>query len=132
MLSRTNIKVSRNLRRTFRCVVPLCFGMLTIQAQTDPGPRGGVAGAGGVIAGLTVKEGKFFDDGKDRFAEAETVAEGLGPRFNLDSCQGCHAHPASGGSSPALNPQVNTTNVAPRTQVDAVTSLGLISAIGPV
>ena len=26
--------------------------------------------------------------------------------MNLDSCGGCHAQPASGGSSPALNPQV--------------------------
>ena len=32
--------------------------------------------------------------------------EGLGPRFNLDSCGGCHAAPAIGGTSPAVNPQV--------------------------
>ena len=31
---------------------------------------------------------------------------GLGPRFNLDSCGGCHTQPAVGGSSPAINPQV--------------------------
>src|SRR5262249_37576519 len=30
----------------------------------------------------------------------------LGPRMNLDSCGGCHVHPAVGGSSPAVNPQV--------------------------
>ncbi len=40
------------------------------------------------------------------FAEAEIVADGLGPRFNLDSCAGCHAQPAIGGSSPKVNPQV--------------------------
>src|SRR5262249_41165629 len=33
-------------------------------------------------------------------------ADGLGPRFNLDSCVGCHLQPAPGGSSPAVNPQV--------------------------
>lgn len=33
------------------------------------------------------------------------MASGLGPRFNLDSCGGCHAFPAVGGSSPANNPQ---------------------------
>jgi CxxC motif-containing protein (DUF1111 family) len=31
---------------------------------------------------------------------------GLGPRFNLDSCAGCHTHPDIGGTSPAINPQV--------------------------
>ena len=31
---------------------------------------------------------------------------GLGPRFNLDSCEGCHAFPATGGTSPVINPQV--------------------------
>src|SRR5262249_53011037 len=42
----------------------------------------------------------------DAFNERETVAGvGLGPRFNLDSCGGCHAQPAAGGSSPAVNPQ---------------------------
>jgi len=74
---------------------------LAIHAQTDPGPRGGAAGAGGAIAGLTNKEGKFFADGQTRFAEVETVANGLGPRFNFTSCAGCHAFPASGGTSPA-------------------------------
>jgi hypothetical protein len=78
----------------------------TCLAQVDPGPRGGPAGAGSPIAGLTVKEGKFFSDGQSRFAEVDTTATGLGPRFNMNSCAGCHAQPASGGSSPATNPQV--------------------------
>jgi CxxC motif-containing protein (DUF1111 family) len=30
----------------------------------------------------------------------------MGPRFNLDGCGGCHEAPAIGGSSPAVNPQV--------------------------
>jgi CxxC motif-containing protein (DUF1111 family) len=34
------------------------------------------------------------------------IADGLGPRLNLDSCGGCHSHPGVGGSSPAINPQV--------------------------
>ena len=32
--------------------------------------------------------------------------DGLGPTMNLDSCGGCHAQPAAGGTSPAVNPQV--------------------------
>ena len=31
---------------------------------------------------------------------------GLGPRFNLNSCAGCHAQPAVGGTSPSTNPEV--------------------------
>src|SRR5689334_8838581 len=58
-------------------------------AQTDPGPRGGAAGAGGPIAGLTAGELDFFyNHGAPEFADVETVADGLGPRFNLDSCGG--------------------------------------------
>jgi CxxC motif-containing protein (DUF1111 family) len=48
----------------------------------------------------------FFQAGKDDFEEAEGVGDGLGPRFNLDGCVGCHVQPAVGGTSPAVNPQV--------------------------
>jgi CxxC motif-containing protein (DUF1111 family) len=72
----------------------------------DPGVRGGSAGAGGPIGGLTTRELQFFATGKEDFEEVEGVADGLGPRMNLDSCAGCHAQPATGGSSPAVNPQV--------------------------
>jgi len=105
--------------------------MGAIEAQTDPGPRGGAPQAGAAIAGLSPNEALFFSDGKNRFAEIETIAEGLGPRFNLTSCAGCHAQPAAGGSSPASNPQVNG-NVAPPPQVSALIHLGLIAGNGPV
>lgn len=72
----------------------------------DPGVRGGEAGAGRHLPGLTTNEIRYFDLGKEDFEEAEGVADGLGPRMNLDSCGGCHVQPAIGGSSPLLNPQV--------------------------
>ncbi|HEX5093656.1 MAG TPA: hypothetical protein VFV84_13300, partial [Burkholderiales bacterium] len=72
----------------------------------DPGVRGGAAGAGGPLSGLTATQRAFFEQGLEDFAEEEDVADGLGPRMNLDSCGGCHAHPAVGGSSPPVNPQV--------------------------
>jgi CxxC motif-containing protein (DUF1111 family) len=72
----------------------------------DPGVRGGPAGAGGSINGLTDREFEFFTEGKADFEEVEVVAEGLGPRMNLDSCAGCHVQPATGGTSPFVNPQV--------------------------
>ena len=77
-------------------------------AQVDPGVRPGGAGAGGPLAGLTANELAFFDAGRDDFAEAEGIGDGLGPRFNLDSCGGCHIQPAIGGTSPTVNPQVAT------------------------
>ena len=58
------------------------------------------------IAGLSENQLKFFNLGIESFSKARDVGMGLGPRFNLDSCVGCHAHPVVGGSSPALNPQV--------------------------
>jgi CxxC motif-containing protein (DUF1111 family) len=72
----------------------------------DQGVRGGAAGAGAAIAGLTGQENEYFMAGKADFEEPEQVEEGMGPRMNLDSCAGCHSQPAIGGSSPALNPQV--------------------------
>ena len=72
----------------------------------DPGVRGGPAGAGGPINGLTARQFEFFTEGKADFEEVDVVADGLGPRMNLDSCAGCHAQPATGGTSPFVNPQV--------------------------
>lgn len=75
-------------------------------AAVDPGVRGGAPGAGGALPGLTAEEQAFFDAGVATFLEVDGVAEGLGPRFNLDSCAGCHAQPAVGGTSPTVNPEV--------------------------
>ena len=73
---------------------------------SDPGVRGGAPGAGDPFTTLSSTQLQFFQDAKATFQEVDTLAAGLGPRFNLDSCAGCHAQPATGGSSPALNPQV--------------------------
>src|SRR5438105_555401 len=72
----------------------------------DPGVRGGPTGAGGMLEGLTATQKEYFGAALDDFAEADTLARGLGPRFNLDSCAGCHSQPATGGTSPEVNPQV--------------------------
>src|SRR5437773_2705138 len=72
----------------------------------DPGVRVGPAGAGGMLEGLTGLQQGFFTTGLEEFEEADGLAEGLGPRFNLDSCVGCHSQPATGGTSPEVNPQV--------------------------
>jgi CxxC motif-containing protein (DUF1111 family) len=72
----------------------------------DPGVRSGPAGAGGPLPGLTSAELALFQAGRTAFLEEEAVPNGLGPRFNNDSCGGCHAQPATGGTSPSVNPQV--------------------------
>src|SRR3979409_623056 len=63
-------------------------------AARDPGVRFGPAGAGDPVAGLTATERAFFDSGLADFSSTETIADGLGPRMNMDSCSGCHAQPA--------------------------------------
>ena len=72
----------------------------------DPGVRADAPGAGQPLPGLTTQQLEYFNAGLADFAEAEEVDEGMGPRMNLDSCGGCHAQPAIGGTSPAVNPQV--------------------------
>jgi CxxC motif-containing protein (DUF1111 family) len=97
-------------------IVIAAAGLFAIQAslasQTraqDPGVRAdksGVQSAGAALAGLTTMQTEYFTVGKADFEEAEELGDGIGPRMNLDSCVGCHKFPASGGSSPAMNPQI--------------------------
>ena len=86
---------------------------LTRFGARDPGVRPGPADAGGILSGLSAIEQQVFENGREQFQEVQsvqgTVPEtelGLGPRFNLDSCAGCHAQPDIGGTSPSVNPQV--------------------------
>jgi len=81
-----------------------------VSTAQDPGVRGGAAGAGGAIAGLSKTEIAFFAASRDTFQEVDDVPGGLGPRMNLDQCSGCHAQPAVGGTSPFVNPQVAFAN----------------------
>ncbi len=93
----------------------------TALSQTDPGVRGGpINGQPGATQGSPLPLASvdanaptgildFFDNGLGRFQELEVVSggvnNGLGPRFNFNSCSGCHAQPAVGGSSPPSNPE---------------------------
>ena len=116
----------------------LSLSIIMLQAQTDPGPRGGVAGAGNPLSGLGNKESQNFSRGLDAFQEVASVQgtiagtePGLGPRFNLNSCAGCHSQPAVGGSSPAVNPQVAVANLNEATN-DVEKQLPFIKINGPV
>jgi hypothetical protein len=87
-----------------------CACSQAARAPVDPGVRGGAAGAGTPLKGLTADETAFFQDGLTRFAVIESVSggqnNGLGPRFNSNSCLSCHTQPNVGGSSPAANPEI--------------------------
>jgi CxxC motif-containing protein (DUF1111 family) len=77
-------------------------------AAADPGlrPASSTDTFGNPMPGLTTDQTTLFFNGQATFKEQEQVTDGLGPRFNLDSCVGCHAFPTHGGASPAVNPQV--------------------------
>ncbi len=106
------------------------------QAVFDPGPRAGAAAAGGPLATLSPAQAEYFRGAQpffsQRFSVAGTVTgapgRGLGPRFNGDSCAGCHAFPAVGGSSPPVNPQPSMALAAG----GANTLPPFITAEGPV
>ena len=100
----------------------------------DPGvredPPGAPPSAGGPIAGLTANELRFFNHGKEDFEEVEDVGDGLGPRMNLDGCGTCHSQPATGGTSPAVNPQVAFASAATPSQLPAIAAF--IRENGPI
>ena len=86
----------------------------TATEAKDPGVRGGPPGAGGPLLNLSSSYTDLFTAALTRFQEVDSVSGavpnesgvGLGPRFNANSCAGCHAFPSFGGTSPATNPQV--------------------------
>lgn len=94
----------------------LCFLASTgaVHAATDPGVRSGASDAGAPLAGLTAAELNAFNIAKETFSAIDSVTGtipgendgGLGPTFNMNSCVGCHAFPATGGASPRVNPQI--------------------------
>ena len=100
----------RNISVLTIAIAALFLTGMAFAQVVDPGVRGGAAGAGQPLASVSANANDlaFFNAGLGQFNESQTVTGdnvGLGPRFNLDSCGGCHSQPATGGSSPAVNPQ---------------------------
>ncbi len=101
----------------------------------DPGVRGGTPSAGSPLGGLTTGQLSYFQNGQTAFSETIYVNNappgsdnGLGPRFNSNSCISCHAFPAVGGSSPPVNPQIAAaTAMGARNHVPS-----FLSSTGPV
>lgn len=100
----------RNISVLTLTIAALFLAGTAFAQVVDPGVRGGAAGAGTPLASVSANPNDlaFFNAGLGQFNESQTVTGdnvGLGPRFNLDSCGGCHAQPAAGGTGPAVNPQ---------------------------
>ena len=66
-----------------------------LRGAQDPGARGGPAGAGDKLQGLTDRQKAMFTAGLADFSGEEEVKDGAGPRFNFVSCAGCHVQPAA-------------------------------------
>jgi CxxC motif-containing protein (DUF1111 family) len=91
----------------------------------DPGVRGVNVDSGAPLDSVATTPGlsEYFADGQKRFREVEDVSggthNGLGPRFNSNSCASCHSQPAVGGSSPSatifpsvgMNPEFVVANL---------------------
>ena len=124
MLSKfTPTRLPAKLFSSPRQIIPFVFvlsmllpdGAHSALGQTlDPGPRALPADAGGPLPGLTAAQTAYFYAARNRFSEVDSVTgnevgetgEGLGPRFNGNSCVACHAYPSVGGSSPPVDPQI--------------------------
>lgn len=106
--------------------ITLLVGMAN--AQTDPGVRAGTVDAGKALSSVAQDSPqgilKYFNDAQAAFQEVDAVTpNGLGPRFNFNSCAGCHAQPAAGGTSPSANA---FPNVGPNPQSQVV-ALGIVN-----
>lgn len=116
------------LMASVACTIAAGFGSsASAQAVQDAGVRGGPAGVGGPLPNLASGGVGFFEASRVFFLSVFSVTgaindappgsgftnggPGLGPRYNLNQCAGCHAQPAFGGSSPTVNPEVAAATV---------------------
>jgi CxxC motif-containing protein (DUF1111 family) len=112
------VNKAAKLASVFTLAVLFLAGMAF--AQTDPGVQSGTrtnpntgVSTGGTLIPQNDTTGflAFFTDGQARFAAVESASNsptgnnGLGPRFNSNSCSSCHAQPVEGGTGAAVNPQ---------------------------
>ena len=127
MHSQSGINGSRSPPAPRRTVAPAIPALIAAAAAllascgVEPPPPGSVvdhppgpnptARAGGPLPGLSAAQLAMFKASQEAFNELSAVTggadsgKGLGPRFNLDSCSGCHGFPAPGGSSGFVNPE---------------------------
>jgi CxxC motif-containing protein (DUF1111 family) len=76
---------------------------------------------GDPLRGLTNDQLTAFNDGLAQFEQVETVATGLGPVYNNQSCVSCHSSPLPGGGSVILERRYGRTT---KGVFDPLTDLG--------
>ncbi len=109
-------------------------GVANLTGVHDPGVRAQNVNAGSPLASLSAAALEYFQDGKARFVQVDSVGgtingepgSGLGPTFNSNSCGSCHSQPAIGGSSPSAD---QYPNVGPNPQIAAANDAGATNAI---
>lgn len=69
------------------------------------------------VPGLSAEERAAFDAGARLFERQFTQEEGLGPRFNENSCDACHTFPVDGGSGETNVRRVSNTTPQGRCDV---------------
>src|ERR1700752_300430 len=79
--------VMRSTRYGLTILVLLALVSFRAAAQQRQGPA--------PLAGLTPAERQAFDEGNRTFNRTYTMADGLGPVFNDDSCADCHRNGAA-------------------------------------
>ena len=127
----------------FTCLSALLLVGAVAQVN-DPGVRNTGVNAGQPFASISANANDlaFFNAGLGQFNEHQTVTgdnPGLGPRFNLDGCGGCHSQPAAGGSSPAsgvfpnVGPNPQSQVIANGTVSGSTNTIpSFVTATGPV
>ena len=100
------------IRRTTRTWMTAAMVLLGATARAEFGDP---------VGGLTIDELARFTAGRDTFEEVETVADGLGPVFNGDSCAACHNVGGTGGGSTLVETRFGKTTAG---AFDPMTSHG--------
>jgi CxxC motif-containing protein (DUF1111 family) len=80
------------MQRTAAGLIVASATVLIVSIPTAAQRQGGIP-----VADLTLVQRQAFDEGSRVFAKVYTMADGLGPVFNDDSCADCHR--AGGGSN---------------------------------
>jgi CxxC motif-containing protein (DUF1111 family) len=75
---------------------------LAVETARATGGTAGTDSSPHPYEGLSPVATDLFAAGLAQFRARETPAAGLGPVFNAESCEHCHAEPAAGGSSAAF------------------------------
>lgn len=94
--------VSRSTRRRLRLVGSCVSAALLAACGAEPTAAPTSARIGDPLPGLSPGELAAFEAGRASFNLQFTPENGLGPRFNENSCDACHTGPATGGTGETI------------------------------